>query len=157
METVQEERAAEVASPAQRSAAAARCRAGREFQAWPGTVRTAVIRECCHQPVKDGLLPERVMDTIDGRAVICRGERFHFGLGRNFEVTDALEWIARITSHIPREGARQVIGCGIYSHAWRCSWSANPMRTTCPGGTTFRTRPGPAAVWSCWFPEIEVG
>jgi len=96
------------------------------------------------------------MDTIDGRAVICRGERSHPGLRGNLGVAAALEWIARIISHISRKGARQVIGCGIYSHAWG-RLVCEPMRTTYPGGMTFRTRPGPAAVRSCWFPEIEVG
>jgi len=57
--------------------------------------------------------------TSSADSVIYRGERFHPGLGRNFEVTDPLEWIARITSHIPRKGSKQVIYYGIYSHAWR--------------------------------------
>jgi hypothetical protein len=51
--------------------------------------------------------------------VLYRGEHFHPGLGRNFEVSDPMEWIARITSHIPRKGAKQVIYYGAYSQAWR--------------------------------------
>ena len=38
---------------------------------------------------------------------------------RNFDVASPLEWIARITSHIPRKGAKQVIYYGAYSQAWR--------------------------------------
>ncbi len=34
-------------------------------------------------------------------------------------VTGTLEWIARITSHIPWKGAKQVIYYGAYSQAWR--------------------------------------
>ncbi len=51
--------------------------------------------------------------------VLYRGEHFHPTLARNFDVTDPLEWIARITSHIPRKGAKQVIYYGAYSQAWR--------------------------------------
>jgi hypothetical protein len=51
--------------------------------------------------------------------VLYRGEHFHPTLARNFDVSDPLEWIARITSHIPRKGAKQVIYYGAYSQAWR--------------------------------------
>ncbi|MCD4776167.1 MAG: hypothetical protein K8S15_08995 [Candidatus Aegiribacteria sp.] len=30
-----------------------------------------------------------------------------------------MEWITRVTSHIPRKGAKQVIYYGFYSQAWR--------------------------------------
>jgi hypothetical protein len=40
---------------------------------------------------------------------------FHPTLARNFDVSDPLEWIAQITSHIPKKGAKQVI----YYGAWR--------------------------------------
>jgi hypothetical protein len=62
---------------------------------------------------------ERMTVTSNADSVIYRGEHYHPGLGRNFEVTDPLEWIARITSHIPRKGAKQVIYYGSYSQAWR--------------------------------------
>lgn len=62
---------------------------------------------------------ERMTFAEDSDMVLYRGEHFHSGLGRNFEVTDPLEWIARITSHIPRKGAKQVIYYGAYSQAWR--------------------------------------
>ncbi|MBD3370388.1 hypothetical protein GF402_08525 [Candidatus Fermentibacteria bacterium] len=60
---------------------------------------------------------ERMTFAEDSDTVLYRGEYFHPGLGRNFEVTDPLEWIARITSHIPRKGAKQVIYYGAYSQA----------------------------------------
>lgn len=40
-------------------------------------------------------------------------------LAGNFDVIDPLEWIARLTAHIPRKGAKQVIYYGAYSQAWR--------------------------------------
>ncbi len=55
---------------------------------------------------------ERMTVTKESGPAIYRGERFHPGLGRDFEVTDSLESIARMTSHIPRKGLKQVIGCG---------------------------------------------
>ncbi|MBD3369489.1 hypothetical protein GF402_03910 [Candidatus Fermentibacteria bacterium] len=60
---------------------------------------------------------ERMTFAKGSDTVLFRGEHFHLGLGRNFEVTDPLEWIARITSHIPRKGAKQVIYYGAYSQA----------------------------------------
>ena len=51
--------------------------------------------------------------------VLYRGEHFHPTLARNFDVSDPLEWIARITSHISRKGAKQVIYYWAYSQAWR--------------------------------------
>ncbi|MCD4701374.1 MAG: hypothetical protein K8S24_05895 [Candidatus Aegiribacteria sp.] len=51
--------------------------------------------------------------------VLYSGEHFHPTLARSFDVSDPLEWIARVTSHIPRKGAKQVIYDGAYSQAWR--------------------------------------
>ena len=62
---------------------------------------------------------ERMSYSEDSDTVLYRGEYFHPGLARNFEVTDPLEWIARITAHIPKKGAKQIIYYGAYSQAWR--------------------------------------
>ena len=51
--------------------------------------------------------------------VVYKGEHFHPTLARNFDVAGPLEWIARITSHIPKKGAKQIIYYGAYSQAWR--------------------------------------
>ena len=51
--------------------------------------------------------------------VLYMGEHFYPTLARNFDVAGPLEWIARITSHIPKKGAKQVIQYGAYSQAWR--------------------------------------
>ncbi len=45
----------------------------------------------------------------NSKSVVYKGEHFHPTLARNFDVADHLEWIARITAHIPKKGAKQVI------------------------------------------------
>ena len=55
----------------------------------------------------------------DSDTVLYRGEHFHPGLARNFDVSDPLAWIARITAHIPKKGSKQIIYYGAYSQAWR--------------------------------------
>jgi len=62
---------------------------------------------------------ERMTFNEDSDTVLYKGEHFHPTLARNFDVAGPLEWIARITSHIPRKGAKQVIYYGAYSQAWR--------------------------------------
>jgi hypothetical protein len=62
---------------------------------------------------------ERMVFNENTDTVFYRGEHFHPGLARNFDVTDPLEWIARITSHIPKKGSKQIIYYGAYSQAWR--------------------------------------
>ena len=62
---------------------------------------------------------ERMTFNESSDTVLYRGEHFHPTLARNFDVSDPLEWIARITSHIPRKGSKQVIYYGAYSQAWR--------------------------------------
>ena len=55
----------------------------------------------------------------DSDTVLYGGEHFHPTLARNFDVTDPLDWIARVTAHIPKKGAKQIIYYGAYSKAWR--------------------------------------
>ncbi|MCK4505016.1 MAG: transposase [Candidatus Aegiribacteria sp.] len=62
---------------------------------------------------------ERMSFNEDSDTVLYRGEHFHLTLARNFDVSDPLEWITHVTSHIPRKGAKQVIYYGSYSQAWR--------------------------------------
>ena len=52
---------------------------------------------------------ERMSFNEHSHTVLYRGEHFHPTLARNFDVSEPLEWIARITSHIPKKGAKQVI------------------------------------------------
>ncbi len=62
---------------------------------------------------------ERMSFNENSKTVVYKGEHFHPTLARNFDVAGPLEWIARITSHIPKKGAKQVIYYGAYSQAWR--------------------------------------
>ena len=62
---------------------------------------------------------ERMSFNENSKTVVYKGEHFHPTLARSFGVKDPLEWIARITSHIPRKGAKQIIYYGAYSQAWR--------------------------------------
>jgi len=62
---------------------------------------------------------ERMVFNENSDTVLYRGEHFHPTLARNFDVAGPLEWIARIISHIPKKGAKQVIYYGAYSQAWR--------------------------------------
>ena len=62
---------------------------------------------------------ERMVFKENSDTVLYRGEHFHPTLARNFDVTDPLEWISRITAHIPKKGSKQVIYYGAYSQAWR--------------------------------------
>jgi hypothetical protein len=43
---------------------------------------------------------ERMSFNKDSKTVVYRGEHFHPTLARNFDVSDPLEWIARVTSHM---------------------------------------------------------
>ena len=60
---------------------------------------------------------DRMVFNENSDTVLYSGEHFHPNLGRNFDVSEPLEWIARITSHIPEKGAKQVIYYGAYSLA----------------------------------------
>ena len=62
---------------------------------------------------------ERMSFNQNSKSVVYKGEHFHPTLARNFDVADPLEWIARITAHIPKKGAKQVIYYGAYSQTWR--------------------------------------
>ena len=58
---------------------------------------------------------ERMSFNEDSKTVVYKGEHFHPTLARNFDVAEPLEWIARITSYIPKKGANLVIYYGAYS------------------------------------------
>lgn len=60
---------------------------------------------------------ERMSFNEDSDTVLYRGEHFHPGLARYFDVTDPLAWIARIAAHIPKKGSKQIIYHGAYSQA----------------------------------------
>ena len=61
---------------------------------------------------------ERMSFNENSKTVVYKGEHFHPTLARNIDVAGPLEWIAHITAHIPKKGAKQVIYYGAYSQAW---------------------------------------
>ena len=48
----------------------------------------------------------------NSKAVVYKEEHFQPTFAKNSNVAGPLEWIARITSHIPKKGAKQVIYYG---------------------------------------------
>lgn len=62
---------------------------------------------------------ERMTFAEDSDTVLYSGGHSRPGLARDFGVPDPLEWIARLTSHTPRKGAKRVIYHGAYRQAWR--------------------------------------
>ncbi len=61
---------------------------------------------------------ERMSFNKDSQTGVYKGEHFHpTPPARNFDVAGPLEWIAKIASHIPKKGVKQVIRA--YSQVWR--------------------------------------
>ena len=52
---------------------------------------------------------------LDGRQAALYRSRMNPSLGRNFEAMDPLEWLARISDHIPDPGQHRTIFYGEYS------------------------------------------
>jgi hypothetical protein len=69
----------------------------------------------------------RKLVCLDGdRAVIYRS-RMNPSLGRNFEAMDPLEWLARMSDHIPDPGQHRTLLYGEYSNRVRgCGGPAEP-------------------------------
>jgi hypothetical protein len=73
---------------------------------------------------------ERMSFNENSKIVVYKGEHFHPTLARNFDVSDPLEWIAQITSHIPKKGAKQVIYYGSYTRIY-CWYSLRSVEDGC--------------------------
>ena len=52
---------------------------------------------------------------LDGQQAVVYRSRMNPALGRNFEAMDPLEWLARISDHIPDPGQHRTIFYGEYS------------------------------------------
>jgi hypothetical protein len=52
---------------------------------------------------------------LDGRQAVLYRSRMNPSLGRNFEALDPLEWLARLSDHIPDPGQHRTIFYGEYS------------------------------------------
>jgi hypothetical protein len=74
---------------------------------------------------------------LDGQqAVIYRGLRPNPSLGRNFESMDPLEWLARMSDHIPDPGKHRTIAYGHYANRVRGDRAAKE-----PGETAAEEKP----------------
>ena len=53
---------------------------------------------------------------LDGRQAVLYRSRMNPSLGRNFEALDSLEWLARMSDHIPDPGQHRTILYGHYAN-----------------------------------------
>jgi len=58
---------------------------------------------------------------LDGRQAVLYRSRMNPSLGRNFEAMDPLEWLARLSDHIPDPGQHRTLFYGEYSNRARGS------------------------------------
>jgi hypothetical protein len=56
---------------------------------------------------------------LDGRQAVLYRSRMNPSLGRNFEAMDPLEWLARMSDHIPDPGQHRTILYGQYANRTR--------------------------------------
>ena len=56
---------------------------------------------------------------LDGRQAVLYRSRMNPFLGRNFEAMDPLEWLARLSDHIPDSGQHRTLFYGEYSNRAR--------------------------------------
>jgi hypothetical protein len=64
---------------------------------------------------------------LDGERAVIYRSRMNPSLGRNFEAMDPLEWLARLSDHIPDPGQHRTLFYGEYSNRVRgCGEPAAP-------------------------------
>jgi hypothetical protein len=61
---------------------------------------------------------------LDGQQAVLYRSRMNPSLGRNFEAMDPLEWLARVSDHIPDPGQHRTIFYGEYSSRVRATLGA---------------------------------
>jgi hypothetical protein len=65
---------------------------------------------------------------LDGERAVIYRSRMNPSLGRNFEALDPLEWLARMSDHIPDPGQHRTLFYGEYSNRVRgCGEAAEPV------------------------------
>jgi hypothetical protein len=74
---------------------------------------------------------------LDGQEAVLYRSRMNPALGRNFEALNPLEWLARMSDHIPDPGQHRTIFYGEYSSA---SWLM--VSTTTLSGVNFMRQSG---------------
>jgi hypothetical protein len=71
---------------------------------------------------------------LDGQQAVLYRSRMNPSLGRNFEALDPLEWLARMSDHIPDPGQHRTILYGMYANRVRGGRQApqtEPPRRRC--------------------------
>jgi len=66
----------------------------------------------------------RKLIYLDGQPAVLYRARMNPSLGRNFEAMDPLEWLARMSDHIPDPGQHRTLFYGEYSNRVRGSTQA---------------------------------
>ena len=86
---------------------------------------------------------------LDGRQAVLYRSRLNPALGRNFEAMDPLEWLARMSDHIPDPGQHLTLFYGEYSNRVRGTAHCSEPDTTppsrpnrSPGGAAPQAGPG---------------
>jgi hypothetical protein len=75
---------------------------------------------------------------LDGQKAVLYRSRMNPSLGRNFEAMDPLEWLARLSDHIPDPGQHRTLFYGEYSNRVRGAAQERPAE---PAATS--TKPPP--------------
>ncbi len=75
---------------------------------------------------------------LDGRQAVLYRSRMNPSLGRNFEAMDPLEWLARMSDHIPDPGQHRTLFYGEYSSRVR-----GTLQPDEPDATAANAEPSP--------------
>jgi Transposase zinc-binding domain/Putative transposase len=80
---------------------------------------------------------------LDGHKAVLYRSRMNPSLGRNFEALDPLEWLARMSDHIPDPGQHRTILYGHYSNRTRGAPQRDKAEPTEASAETPRRRSAP--------------
>jgi hypothetical protein len=88
----------------------------------------------------------RKLVYLDGQQAVLYRSRMNPSLGRNFDALDPLEWLARMSDHIPDPGQHRTLFYGVYSN--RVRGSAQPEDREAHAGETPEPRRRCSPTWA---------